>query len=165
MTETMTQTRTLHVERSTSTAHRLSHYEGVCGNIHGHNFKWEVEVEVSFDPDDEAAMPLDLKDVSDAIDQVDHACLLNKSDPIMADVGGLVSQPLVEDLFGDVVWFDQDPTCEIVAAWMAEQIYQLTTDVVDVDVFVYETDKYGVSHSYEGDGLEQFVTQAEGGQL
>ena len=62
-------TRTLEVERSTSTAHRLDEYDGVCANIHGHNFEWEVTLEVSMENTGEDNMPLDFKDVADLLDR------------------------------------------------------------------------------------------------
>jgi 6-pyruvoyltetrahydropterin/6-carboxytetrahydropterin synthase len=132
-----TNTRTLTVERSTSTAHRLLHYDGVCGNIHGHNFDWHVTVTLSMEGTGNANMPLDLKTIADCLDQVDHATLLNAEDPL-AD----------EDL-GQTILFEQgDPTCEVVAQQMAEWIHHLSDAIQEVDITVYETQKYGVSATY-----------------
>lgn len=127
--------RVLEIERTTSTGHRLSHYDGVCGNIHGHNMRWEVRVDVDFDPDDDAAMQLDLKDISDVIDVADHSLLLNEKDPLLDhDV------PL-----GDrVVTFDSDPTCEKVSQWMADRILETSPHIQYVELTLYETEKYAV---------------------
>lgn len=165
-------TRTLHVERSTSTAHRLSHYDGVCGNIHGHNMVWEAEVEVSMDGADNDNMPLDLKTVSSLIDEVDHALLLNVDDELLDAVmvdGGIVTdgdtlsdlrqmgqdgiyvrEAYIEPL-GEVYLFWGDPTCEQMSQWMANRIQQIDA-VVDVELTVYETDKYGIETSSWGSG-------------
>ena len=139
----MSDTRTLHVKRSTSTAHRLTHYDGVCGNIHGHNMNWEVWVEVSMGGTGKDNMPVDLKSVADLIDEVDHACLLSRDEakeiPLDNNLG------FIEEFFGDVIWFDGDPTCEVMAQWMADRILESDEAILGVDVTVYETDKYGIS--------------------
>lgn len=134
-----TDTRTLTVERSTSTAHRLLHYDGVCGNLHGHNFGWDVRVHLTGMTEvGEDNMPLDLKDISDQIDEVDHATLLNEDDPLMENPAAL----------GDVLTFDSDPTCELVAEWMAKQIYGLSGHIQSVRIQCSETDKYTVEAAY-----------------
>lgn len=165
----MTDTRTLHVERSTSTAHRLHHYDGVCGNVHGHNMKWEATVEVSMEEVGDDNMPLDLKDVSSLIDDTDHAILLNVDDKLLDVVSDevlLESSDSLEDLrgkeqsgvyvdsgeipvLGETYLFHGDPTCEVMAQWMADRIQNVDA-VVDVDITVYETDKYGIETSSWG---------------
>lgn len=137
----MIETRTLDTERSTSTAHRLTYYDGACGNIHGHNFTWMVEAEVLFDPEDESGMPIDLKDISDVIDETDHAVLLNKDDPLL---DGRLDRQGAEQALGDVITFEQDPTCEVTSHWMAKRILNLSSDVVRVDLKLQETKKYGI---------------------
>lgn len=134
--------RTLSVERSTSTAHRLTHYDGVCGNIHGHNFKWELEVEVSMAGSGDGNMPLDLKEIAEKIDAVDHAILLNKHDPLLVNLRE-DDEAFASDALGEVYTFDGDPTCEVVAEWMAERICSLEP-VTSVEVSLNETEKYGV---------------------
>lgn len=159
----MDDTRTLHIERSTSTAHRLKHYDGVCGNVHGHNITWEAAVEVSMGDVGDDQMPLDLKTVSSLIDDTDHAILLNVNDrllDVVADEVLLDSSDSLRDLrereqggvyvgsgtvplLGEVYMFQGDPTCEVIAQWMADRI-QRVDNVVGVDMVVHETDKYGV---------------------
>jgi len=165
----MPDTRTLHVERSTSTAHRLHHYDGVCGNVHGHNMKWEATVEVSMENVDDSNMPLDLKTVSDLIDDTDHAILLNVHDELLdvvSDGVTLDTSESLEDLrqkdqsgiyvdcgqiplLGETYLFHGDPTCEVMAQWMADRIQNIDA-VVDVDMVVHETDKYGIETSSWG---------------
>lgn len=134
----MTDSRTLDVQRSTSTAHRLVNYDGVCGNIHGHNMKWDVRVEVDMSDTGDNNMPLDLKAVADIIDEVDHAIVLSSDDPL-AEIED------IEELLGDVIWFDGDPTCEVLSQWMADRIANANESVLWVSVDVAETDKYSVS--------------------
>lgn len=129
----MSSGRTLKIERTTSTAHRLHHYDGVCGNIHGHNFKWEVKVMVRMGNTGDDNMVIDLKDISNEIDKVDHACLLNADDPLAQS-----------DNVGRLVLFDSDPTCEKVSKWMADKILDLHEDIRMVKINLYETEKYGV---------------------
>lgn len=116
------------------------HYDGACGNVHGHNMDWEVTVGVMMDEEDDSNMPVDLKEISDCIDQVDHACLLNENDVLEnAFPDGS------ETALGDVITFEGDPTCEVMSEWMARQISHLSDAILYVDLVVYETDKYGVS--------------------
>lgn len=64
------------VEESFASAHRLLNYEGVCENVHGHN--WKVQVYVTGSELDEAGILIDykllytsLKDILDTLDHVD----------------------------------------------------------------------------------------------
>ncbi len=138
-------TRTLTVERSTSTAHRLTHYDGACSNVHGHNMDWELEVEVSMEGVGDDNMPLDFKDLSDLIDETDHAILLNEDDPLLEDQA---QRNLAEGALGDVMVFESDPTCELISQWMAKRIVKKIESVLWVQVTIYETDKYGMTAEY-----------------
>lgn len=134
----MTNSRILEVERTTSTAHRLLHYEGACGNVHGHNMRWEVEVGVAMEKDDESNMPLDLKDISETIDTFDHALVLNANDPLTQ----------YADVLGDVIEVeDGDPTCERMVEVVGDMLVEL--DCVEwVDVTCSETDKYSIRGTF-----------------
>ena len=134
----MTDTRTLTVERSTSTGHRLTHYDGVCNNIHGHNIVWVAEVTVDMADTGADNMPVDLKTISDTIDQVDHALLLNEDDP-------LANRPDMGGILGTVMTFPGDPTCEFMADWMARRILTAADAITEVSLSVSETDKYAIS--------------------
>lgn len=140
MSHNIDDTRTLHVERSTSTAHRLLNYDGACRNVHGHNMDWDVTISLDMvDEDDPTNMPLDFKEVSDTIDEVDHAILLNETDPLYNEVANAL---------GDFITFEGDPTCEVMAKWMAEKLFDLDEAVNHVTVSVAETDKYSIETSY-----------------
>jgi 6-pyruvoyl-tetrahydropterin synthase len=155
-----TNTRTLTVERTTSTAHRLTCYDGACGNIHGHNMRWEAQVTVSMEDVGEDQMPLDLKDISEAIDETDHAILLSEEEQDIVErlleQGFDAPELLLEDLFGDVIWFESDPTCENISQWMARKLYHIDDAVEYVTLTVAETDKYDVSTDYgEYDAMQE----------
>lgn len=128
--------RTLEVTRTTSTAHRLIHYDGICSDTHGHNFTWDVRVSINMEDSDESNMPVDLKDISNTIDRVDHRILLNEEDELAA----------IDTV--DPIVFDSDPTCERVSKWMAQQVFEVSEAIIHVNLTLYETDKYGVSASY-----------------
>lgn len=131
----MTDTRTLTVTRSTSTAHRLLNYDGACNNIHGHNLEWTVHATVDMaDAPEGTNMPVDLKSISDVIDRADHTTLLNSEDPLVG--------PLSE--VQEVWTVDGDPTCEAVADLMAATLLN-ELPVVHVVVDLAETDTYTVT--------------------
>lgn len=146
--------RTLTVERSVAMGHRLSRYDGLCGNVHGHNVRFDVRVRVEMGEDDKSNMPLDLKDISGVVDQLDHVLVLANDDQ-MLDIdpsledregdGSPEDYPYVYDseVYGRVFVFDGDPTCEVISQYVADEIVELN-GVYYVDVTAYETDKYSV---------------------
>lgn len=142
----MSNNRTLTVNRSTSTAHRLHHYDGVCNDIHGHNLDWNLTIGVTMENTDDDNMPVDFKDISDMIDELDHATLLNRLEveAIEEIIGGdyELGDELIESFFGKVIWFDSDPTCEHIAYWMAERLVNEIDAIYWADVSLSETDKY-----------------------
>lgn len=151
-------TRTLNVDRSTATAHRLSHYDGVCGNLHGHNIQWEIKMVVSMEDVGEGNMPIDFKTVSDIVDSVDHAILLKNDDPLVEELG--VLEPREEqdvyhitdsEVLGDAwIFTAEDPTCEYMVEWMAENLYDSNERIEYVAVTAAETDKYHMTGEYSG---------------
>lgn len=157
----MSDTLVLTVDMDTSTAHRLSHYDGVCSSIHGHNMGWEAEVTFHYDANYEDNMAEDFKDISDVIDEVDHALLLNKEDPIAQErleyedewtwLAGDQSHPVVgwtkynSQKYGTVFVFNGDPTVEILSEWMMCRILTEFDDAFYIQLHVSETDKYKIS--------------------
>ncbi len=67
----------LHVETNFSAAHNLREYEGKCENLHGHNYK--VEVEIGGDTLDKSGMLADFKEIkricANVTDRLDHGYL------------------------------------------------------------------------------------------
>ena len=151
ITDKDTDIRKLTVERSTATAHKLARYDGACANLHGHNIRWDVEVWVEMDSSDKSNMPLDLKDVSGILDQLDHELVLSRDDdmleidPVWGGAKEDADFPIryTSEVYGPVWVFDGDPTCEVISQWAADELGDLE-DVIDVNVIAYETDKYGV---------------------
>lgn len=74
----------LKVEHSFDSAHFLADYEGKCGNIHGH--RWRVEIEVQsielIDGGKHDGMVIDFsdlkKDVKDMVNFYDHAFIIQE---------------------------------------------------------------------------------------
>lgn len=151
----MSNKRMLDIDRSTSTAHRLTEYDGVCNNIHGHNLKWTGTVRVIMDDTGLDNMPVDFKRVKDTIDRVDHTLLLSAEDRLvkgMYDLDDFDSHGTSYEFlrvenpsFGEIVMFDGDPTCEMLVGWMGELIYNLDEAIKSVRIELGETDKYQVS--------------------
>lgn len=125
--------RRLSVSHSTSTAHRLSQYDGACNHIHGHNLHWEVDIDISVDGEDDG-MAVDLKDIKDVLDRFDHAVVLATDDPL-ADT--LATNH-------DVVPMPKDPTCEVVAGAVADELVD-RFDAGFVRVTLRETESYAVT--------------------
>jgi len=67
------------IESYFSSAHYLRGYRGKCEELHGHN--WKVEVELEAKKLDKTGMVLDFKDLKRELNQVleklDHKCLNN----------------------------------------------------------------------------------------
>lgn len=120
--------------KTTSTAHRLLHYDGACNHVHGHNMRWDVEVIVSMIDTGGDNMPVDFKDLDDLIDRYDHAILLNEDDPIAQ----------LQEL-GETFTFNGDPTCELLAKDVAMDILVRFASVKHVKVTLAETDKYSIT--------------------
>ncbi|AGM11684.1 QueD [Halovirus HCTV-5] len=140
--------RTLEVEgHTTSTAHRLMHYDGACNNIHGHNMEWNARLKVRV-PNEEHQMAEDFKDISDVFDQYDHAILLNNDDPLLEALQDFGGSALVTDVLGEVYTFDGDPTTELVSQVVAQQLVDTFENVERARVQIKETAKYAMSASY-----------------
>lgn len=143
----MSDHRVLEVEgHTTSTAHRLMHYDGACANIHGHNIEWNCTLEVCV-PNDETQMAEDFKDISDVFDQYDHAILLNERDPLLDALQKQGGKSLVDSVLGDYYLFEGDPTTELVSKVVADEMVDSFENVKNAKVTVKETAKYAMSAS------------------
>ena len=95
--------------------HRLSKHQGLCKNIHGHNFK--IEVKISRKELNENDMVIDFSDlkkiVNGILDNFDHALMLNSGDNVC------VSSKTIY-LKKDGV----DPTAERLAEYLYNEIKQ-----------------------------------------
>lgn len=111
-------------------AHLLRGYPGACSQLHGHN--WKVEVQVSATKLDEIGMGVDFKDIKAAtksvIDRLDHQ-YLNEIPPF------------------DTI----NPTAENISAFLYKEIGQKLNDdrVRVISVTLWETDRACVIYSEE----------------
>lgn len=140
--------RTLEVEgHTTSTAHRLMHYDGACNNIHGHNMEWNAKLKVRV-PNEDHQMAEDFKDISDVFDKYDHAILLNNDDPLLRALEDAGGTSLATEVLGEVYTFGGDPTTELVSQVVAQELVDTFENVERARVQINETSKYGMSASY-----------------
>jgi 6-pyruvoyltetrahydropterin/6-carboxytetrahydropterin synthase len=103
--------------------HRLSKHEGLCKNIHGHNY--DVWVTVRSPKLNENDMVMDFHDfkviVEAYLEQFDHCLLLNKKDmewmKPLADKMGFKTTIIDHE--------ERDPTAEV----MAEVIFKFIKDI------------------------------------
>jgi len=108
---------------SFSGAHNLRGYEGKCENLHGHN--WKVELEVSSKELDETGMVVDFKDVkkylSEVLSEFDHKYL------------------------NDISFFiDNNPTSENIAKYIYDSLSKAVKGLSKVSV--WETDTSQASY-------------------
>lgn len=79
------------IESYFSSAHFLRDYKGKCEELHGHN--WKVEVNVEAKKLDKAGMVLDFKDLkmklNEILEKLDHKCL--NEIPYFSAAGGSAS--------------------------------------------------------------------------
>ena len=108
----------------TDTGHRVPNHKSKCRHIHGHRYRWEVELDgevVTQSGVSEEGMLMDFSDVSDILqkhihDVVDHAFIVYEGDD---DAIAALSQ-LGDEHRTLVVPFV--PTAENLAKWAYEQV-------------------------------------------
>lgn len=111
-------------------AHNLTHYQGDCENLHGHN--WKVEVTVCARELDKAGLGIDFKilkkETNRVLDQLDHK-YLNALEPFSS----------------------LSPSSENIARFLFEQLGQaLDSDNVTVDrITVWESENACASYSLD----------------
>lgn len=106
------------VEGQFAAAHRLLNYDGICENIHGHN--WKVQVYLTGDDLDQAGILVDFKHINQALTEV--LSLLDHK-----DINGL-------EEFKNI-----SPSSELIAKFI---YYKLKEDFSMLQkVSVWETDK------------------------
>ena len=107
----------------TDTGHRVPNHKSKCKNMHGHRYRWEVELEgdvVSQAGSSEEGMLMDFSDISMILekyihDVVDHAFILYEED--IEAVNALSSIEGQKTLQVPFV-----PTAENLAKWAFEQV-------------------------------------------
>lgn len=127
----------LKVEHSFDSAHFLANYEGKCGNIHGH--RWRVEIEIQSEGLAQGGqldgMIVDFGDlkraVKEVIDEYDHALIIERNTMREATLGCLL-----EDGF-HIIEVDFRPTAENFAAFFFKRIKDIGYNIRRATV--YET--------------------------
>lgn len=115
-------------------AHRISNYEGLCREIHGHTYKLEVTISGPIDPATD--MILDFKILKNiiktsVIEQFDHALLLKDNEE---------NRKLFEEYTGKITWMKTEPTAERMLQGMADTLMRLILPPVHLDsLLLYET--------------------------
>lgn len=93
----------------TETAHRLLGHPGLCKNLHGHSYKWTVEL-YGFTTDANG-MLIDFSDAkriiwSEVLSRYDHSIVLEQNDPLIE---------ALEVLTDRIVIYETAPTAEMMA--------------------------------------------------
>jgi 6-pyruvoyltetrahydropterin/6-carboxytetrahydropterin synthase len=115
------------VETRFSSAHSIQHYDGPCGELHGHT--WKVRVEVLSEKTNRLGLSIDFKDLKkiseSVVNRLDHQHI-NRIEP-----------------------FDQEnPTAENIARYLYRQIGKKLPDDVRLSaVTVWESESTGVTYS------------------
>lgn len=110
------------IETYFSAAHRLRNYQGLCENLHGHN--WKVEATVAAERLDSAGMVIDFSILKQKLQQIldvlDHR-YLNEIDPFK----------------------DLNPSSENLAAYLFERLAHALHDTQArlISVSVWESDR------------------------
>jgi 6-pyruvoyltetrahydropterin/6-carboxytetrahydropterin synthase len=114
------------VETRFSSAHSIQHYDGPCGELHGHT--WKVRVEVLSEKTNQLGLSIDFKDLKkiseSVVNRLDHR-YINQIKP-----------------------FDREnPTAENIARYIYQQIEKKLPDGVRLSaVTVWESEATGVTY-------------------
>ena len=106
----------IYKEVQIDTSHRLLHYKGKCANLHGH--RWKVEVWMEGEPDPATQILIDYTLIKQVIARYDHQIILNRDDPMV---------PCIRK-FNPVITTPGDPTSELIAALIREDLYAVCRD-------------------------------------
>ena len=117
----------LTIETSFSAAHQLRGYKGKCENMHGHN--WKVQINVMAEKPNEIDIAMDFHDLKDLADEV--------------------ISPLDHALLNDIFPFtEKNPSSENVAKWIYDSIKKKINndDIRVAAVTVWESDTASASY-------------------
>jgi 6-pyruvoyltetrahydropterin/6-carboxytetrahydropterin synthase len=138
----------IHTTVTLSTSHTLHNHEGQCRNLHGHNYKVDIDITTTkLLPN---GMVIDFGDIKSILMKYDHAFICNKDnqfDVALAEV--------CETHGAKVMYVSHNTTAELLAEKFAHVIrLALDPDVFNeysrVVVTVWETDKHSASFSLIG---------------
>jgi 6-pyruvoyltetrahydropterin/6-carboxytetrahydropterin synthase len=106
------------VEQEFSAAHQIKGYEGVCRNLHGHN--WKVQVILKVDNLNKLNMVRDFDEIKEIINKI--------------------IKPLDHQYLNELPQFaDKNPTSEIIAEYIYFQMKLIDVHLPVVEVRVWET--------------------------
>jgi len=117
---------TVKVRSDFSGAHNLKGYKGKCEDLHGHN--WRIEVEVETEELDAIGMVIDFKELKNILDEI---------------IAGMDHKYLNE-----IGYFKEiNPTSENMARYIFESISERKPDLGLGRVTVWETDSSSATYS------------------
>lgn len=122
----MSQQYSLNISSRFNVARALRHYQGKCANIHGHDFRLQVELAVP-EPDDNIGLAVDFYEIKALInhitDYLDHR-YLNELEPFVSI----------------------NPTDENIAKWFYQQLCRKIDypEVSVLSVTLWESDDFNV---------------------
>ena len=102
--------------RTFSAAHRIWNDRSPCKNVHGHNYKVLVQVEVPRSQLTAEGFSIPFGEIKGTIDQLDHCLILHHDDPLAEQF---------ENLGVKIAWSRDMPSTENVAQQLADDIRKL----------------------------------------
>lgn len=139
----------LHLVRNISCSHHLNLHNGKCNNLHGHNYKVEVDIEtdnIIDAPVSSDGMVCDFGDVKNIIDSLDHQDLNSYFEE---KIKGFDTDNLIATL-------STQPTAERLAKWLAIEIFKKVKNTnsfahkLEVKVTIFETENCSASYTRKG---------------
>ena len=137
-------TPTLEKQFELDAGHRLSEHEFDCQNLHGHRYRFEIEVDG--DVDEETGMVVDFAHLKEpVVEAFDHNLLLNERDPLLA-----VREELEANQAKELYVMDGEPTAENIAGEALDLILERLTAaergrIAELEVEVAETPNCSVT--------------------
>jgi 6-pyruvoyltetrahydropterin/6-carboxytetrahydropterin synthase len=128
-----------------ATAHRLEGHEGVCANLHGHNYVALVSIRTTSALDGVGRI-LDFSEVKRIVggwidSTLDHNTIYKAGDPVMEEIADI----LVQHGLREPIAFESNPTVEVMAEFMLSEIQKLLPlDLVVSRLVLYETSNCSV---------------------
>lgn len=119
------------VVRTIDAGHRIVGHEGKCARLHGHTYRFEIEMFSSLIQ--EPGFVMDFGLVKKVVDIWDHRLLLWTQDPLLESVG---YEPLLRENGVLVVPFN--PTAEHMASFLCDRLLVMLGQG-GVEVTVWET--------------------------
>lgn len=135
--------KTIRLDHTISTGHRIVGHEGKCARLHGHDYRFHVELA------SDVLLPIgfviDFADVKGVLDEWDHRLLLWTEDPLWVATNRTQSATFPHDLCVDgeagVIRVAFNPTAENMADHLVKRYLEDFDQIVYAAVEVWETPK------------------------